>query len=81
MGNPTSGHCDILGNPLTEGMIVAVAGKNYLEICKIIKVHIAMIRVQPVTPATARSRLVYPITTVALTGQSATAYMLTHSGK
>lgn len=71
-------HKDILGNTITPESKLAVAHKNQLRVCSIMKMSPKMLRVKPLSskPYNGDGYLVYPLQTVVVDGPDALAYML-----
>ncbi len=69
-------HTDILGQPLAVGNYVAIAQRNCMRICSIIKITPKQIRVGQVGRNDPDGSLVYPKETVLLSGPDAMAYIL-----
>jgi len=70
-------HKDILGNLITENSKLAVAHRNDLTICSIVKLHPKMLRVSPIAQARSGDGfLVYASQTVVVDGPDVMAYVL-----
>lgn len=78
MAKETINHKDILGNPIDQNSKLAVAHKNDLKICSIVKLNPKMLRVKPLNNQYYRGEgyLVYPDQTVVVDGPDVLAYML-----
>lgn len=76
-------HVDVLGQSIHENSYLAVARRNQLHICKIVKITSKMLRVIDVTTAvnsySKDGYLVYPSETVILSGEDAVMYILRYA--
>lgn len=79
-------HKDILGQELKNGSYVAIARRNDMKICCIVKITPKQLRVVPIKGRMNREWaptdgwLVYPTDTVLLSGEDAVAYILKNTG-
>jgi hypothetical protein len=69
-------HKDVLGNPILSTSKLAVAYKNNLYVCSILKITPKMMRVKSLKASYQKEMIVYPGNTVVVDGPDVLAYML-----